>query len=195
MFFVRRVYNKICRIKRLCISNLKCVLFLGFNNCSFIGKNVHMDSVRKSVGKRCSLGDNTDLLGDVTLGNGVVLHENVYVRSFKYKINIGDFSTIGRNTCIMSQCSIGKRVSIAPNVVIVGANHNYKDRSILIKDQGISSQGIIIRDDVWIGANATILDGVTIGEGCVVAAGAVVTKSIPAYSVVAGVPANIIKKR
>jgi acetyltransferase-like isoleucine patch superfamily enzyme len=56
-------------------------------------------------------------------------------------------------------------------------------------------KGIIIHDDVWIGTGARILDGVEIGEGCVVAAGAVVNKSVPPYSVVAGVPARIIKKR
>jgi acetyltransferase-like isoleucine patch superfamily enzyme len=64
-----------------------------------------------------------------------------------------------------------------------------------MKEQGVTQKGIVIEDDCWIAANSIILDGVTIGRGSVVAAGAVVSKSVPPYSVVAGVPARIIKSR
>ncbi|MNG32136.1 Virginiamycin A acetyltransferase [compost metagenome] len=74
-------------------------------------------------------------------------------------------------------------------------NHVFSDKTKPIKEQGIYRQGITIEDDCWIGSNVTILDGVTIGTGSVVAAGAVVTKDVPPYSVVGGVPAKIIKER
>lgn len=170
-------------------------LFFGSFRYIKVGKNVTLgNSVIPNIAKGCTIMDNSSVTGTVTLNKNVYLHENVQIRSFMYEISIGEGTTINRNTCILANCRIGKFVSIAPNVVIVGSNHNYKEHS-LIKKQGLSSKGIEIGDDVWIGANATILDGVSIGDGCVVAAGAVVTKSIPNYSVVAGVPATIIKSR
>ncbi len=75
-------------------------------------------------------------------------------------------------------------------------NHNYSDLDIPIRLQGVNRQGISIGKDCWIGAKATILDGVKIGNGCIVATGAVVTKgSYPDFSILGGVPAKIISKR
>lgn len=147
------------------------------------------------IGKGCSFMDNVSVIGDISFGNRVFMHENVLIRSFGNTITIGDNTTINRNVIIESQCKIGSNCSIAPNVVIVGANHKFANKDILIKEQGSTSLGIVIEDDVWIGANASVLDGVHIGKGCIVAAGAVVTKSVPAFSVVAGVPAKVIKQR
>src|SRR5690606_10426864 len=104
-------------------------------------------------------------------------------------------TTINRNCCILAKVKIGKDCSIAPNVIIVGANHLFKDSSATIKSQGVELKGIIIEDDVWIGANATILDGVIIRKGVVIAAGAVVHKDVDSFSIVGGVPAKIIGKR
>ena len=73
-------------------------------------------------------------------------------------------------------------------------NHNFDDANKRIDEQGVSTSQTVIDDDVWIGANAVILSGVTISTHSVVAAGAVVTKDVPPHSLVAGVPANIIKK-
>lgn len=74
-------------------------------------------------------------------------------------------------------------------------NHNYKNVEIPIRLQGINRKGIKIGDDCWIGAKVTILDGTVLGNGCVVAAGAVVRGIIPPYSIIGGVPAKIIKSR
>ena len=75
-------------------------------------------------------------------------------------------------------------------------NHNYSNTEIPIRLQGVNRSGIIIGDDCWIGAKATILDGARIGNGCIVAAGAVVTKGeYPDYSILGGVPAKIISSR
>lgn len=111
------------------------------------------------------------------------------------KVIIGDNTTVNRNTVIDGMVSIGENCMIAPNCVIMGSNHTFSDTSIDIKRQSINSKGITICDNVWIGANATILDGVVIGSGCVIGGGAVVTKSIDSMSVAVGNPAKIIKKR
>jgi acetyltransferase-like isoleucine patch superfamily enzyme len=76
---------------------------------------------------------------------------------------------------------------------VTALNHNFKDTAKRIDEQGISTNPVVIGDDVWIGANAVILPGVTIGRHCVVAAGAVVTKDVPDNTVVGGVPAKVLK--
>src|SRR5690606_9978133 len=126
--------------------------------------------------------------------NNVVIHENVFIRA-KFTVTIGDNTTLNRNSCILDNVIIGKNVSIAPNVVIVGSNHIFKDPEVLIKLQGSESKGIVIEDDVWIAANVTILDGVSIGQGSIIAAGSVVNKDVPPYTLVGGIPAKLIKER
>ena len=84
---------------------------------------------------------------------------------------------------------------IAANTIIIPANHGFKNIDIKICDQSMTKKGIVIKDNIWIGAGVTILDGVTIGEGSIVGAGSVVTKDIPSYSIAAGVPSKVIKKR
>ena len=73
-------------------------------------------------------------------------------------------------------------------------NHNFAEKDLRIDEQGVSTNPVTIGDDIWIGANAVILPGVHIGSHCVVAAGAVVTKDVPPHSLVAGVPAKVIKQ-
>lgn len=158
------------------------------------GRNIIINGDVK-LGRNITVMDNSEILGNVVICNKVFIHSNVLIRSFSYNIIIGENTTINRNTNILSQCKIGANCSIAPNVVIVGANHNFSKTDEIIKLQGSTSNGIIIEDDVWIGANSTILDGVRIGHGAIVAAGAVVYKNVPPYTIVGGVPARIIKKR
>lgn len=90
---------------------------------------------------------------------------------------------------------IGSNVLMASGTTIITRNHNFEDRDELIKNQGYSNAKIIIEDDVWLGFNSLILPGVTIGKGAVVAANSVVTKDVPPYYVVGGVPAKFIKER
>jgi len=115
------------------------------------------------------------------------------------KIIIGHRCALNMNVIINAEIDgeivIGNNVLVGPNVVMRATNHAFSNPSLLIWQQGHTAGKIVICNDVWIGANAIILAGVTIGEGAVVAAGAVVTKDIPSYSIVAGVPAVIIKWR
>jgi acetyltransferase-like isoleucine patch superfamily enzyme len=90
---------------------------------------------------------------------------------------------------------IGDGVYTGTHVQIAAVNHVYSDPDKFIKDQGITAQGIRIEDDVWLGSTVVVVDGVTIGKGSVVGAGAVVTKDLPPYSVAVGVPAKIVKDR
>jgi acetyltransferase-like isoleucine patch superfamily enzyme len=90
---------------------------------------------------------------------------------------------------------VGNFVRIAPHCVIAAMNHVFSDPERLIIEQGLRYEGIRIEDDVWLGAHVTVLDGCTVGRGSVVAAGAVVTESIPPLSVAAGCPARVIKRR
>ena len=111
---------------------------------------------------------------------------------------IGDHSYIGCNAVLGAGgggIKIGNNVLIGQSVNIHSESHVISDPTKLIREQGISYQGIVIEDDVWIGSKATILDGVVIGRGAVIGAGAVVTKSIPPYGIAVGVPAKVIGTR
>lgn len=105
--------------------------------------------------------------------------------------NIGAYSYIGCSGYI----EIGNNVMMGPRVNLMAENHNFSRTDVPMKEQGVNRSFIKIEDDVWLGVNSTVVAGVTIGKGSIVAAGTVVTKDVPAYSVVAGVPAKIIKQR
>lgn len=94
-----------------------------------------------------------------------------------------------------SSILIGDQVGISHFVTIHAGQHSFDDPAQPIFEQGTTHKGVTIEDDCWIGAKATILDGVTIGRGSVIGAGAVVTESVPTLSIAVGVPARIIKKR
>ncbi len=110
---------------------------------------------------------------------------------------IGEYSYVGCNAVLGASggIKIGSYVLIGQSVNMHAENHCYADLAKHIRDQGVTNKGITIGDDVWVGAKSTILDGVTIGRGAIVAAGAVVTRPVPPDCVVAGVPARIIKRR
>ena len=107
---------------------------------------------------------------------------------------IGDRTRIGLSNTIIGPVKIGDDVRLAQNVVLSGLNHNYDKIDSPIHAQGVSTKPIIIEDESWIGANVVIVPGVTVGKHSIVAAGSVVTKNIPEYSVAAGNPARILKQ-
>lgn len=113
--------------------------------------------------------------------------------------SIGNRSFINTGTLILAYdngpITIGDDVIVGPHAVFVSANHGYDLLDRPIRQQEIIFKPITIEDDVWIGAQAVVLPGVTVGKGSVIAAGAVVTHDIPAYSVAVGVPARVVKSR
>jgi len=117
--------------------------------------------------------------------------------NFPQRIYIGYNVFINRNVNIVARekIIIGNNVMIGPNTVINSGSHKFEDKDKLIRDQGHKKAPIIINDNVFIGGNVFILPGVTIGEGAVVGAGSIVTKDVEAFTVVAGNPAKIIKRR
>jgi len=112
-------------------------------------------------------------------------------------ITIGKNCFIGEFNVVRGQggVRIGNGVYTGPMVQIVAVNHVYQDPTRPIREQGITARGIVIEDDVWIGAGAAVVDGVTIGQGSIIGAGAVVTSDIPPYSIAVGAPAKPIKDR
>lgn len=115
--------------------------------------------------------------------------KNVYVGSSQ----IGEYAVMSARKG--GEIFIGDNVIMGGRVVFHTLNHNYDKKEVLINQQGVTVKPIKIEDDVWIGSDAIILPGITIGTGSVIGAGSVVTKDVEPYSIVAGNPARLIKKR
>jgi acetyltransferase-like isoleucine patch superfamily enzyme len=160
----------------------------------------------------------------IRLGRNVYLDQGVYLHALPAGISIGDDTfvmhhtmmhvfnfrnlphagiTVGKN-CFIGEYNvirgqggvvIGDGVYTGPMVQIVAVNHVYHDPNRPIREQGITADGIVIEDDVWLGAGVKVLDGVTIGRGSVIGAGAVVVNNIPPYSLAVGSPAKPVKDR
>lgn len=129
-----------------------------------------------------------------TLGADAVIEEYAVVNNGMGAVHIGNNTFVGLFDVVIGPVTIGDHVIIAQNVVISGLNHGYEDVNIPIKDQPCTTAEIIIEDECWIGANAVITAGVRIGKHSVVAGGSVVTKNVPAYSIVGGNPAKVLKQ-
>lgn len=153
-----------------------------------LGKHVRLSGLGKEgivFGDNVSIGDYSQVIVATTLqniGKGIHIGHHVGIGEFAYLGGAGGLS-------IGDDCIIGQYFSCHPE------NHNFKDESPLIRHQGVQRKGIMIDKNCWIGSKVTILDGVTIGYGCVIAAGAVVNHSFPENSIIGGVPAKIIGQR
>jgi acetyltransferase-like isoleucine patch superfamily enzyme len=128
------------------------------------------------------------------MGEQSVIESFATVNNGVGDVTIGKQSIVGMGNVIIGPVSIGNEVMLAQNIVISGLNHGYEDVSISPRQQKEVCKQIIIADDVWIGANAVITAGVTIGKHSVIGAGSVVTKDIPEFSVAIGNPAKVVKK-
>ncbi len=129
-----------------------------------------------------------------SLGDYSVIESFACINNAVGDVIIGDHTRIGLHNTIIGPVTIGCHVNLAQGITVTALNHNFEDSDKRIDEQGVSTTPVTIEDDIWIGANAVILPGVTIGNHSVVAAGAVVTKNVPPHSLVAGVPAKIIKQ-
>ena len=161
---------------------------------------------------------------NIYLGRGVYLDHGVYLHACPDGIRIGDGSfimhgsvlhvfnfrdlphagiTIGRK-CFIGELNVirgqggvtlGNHVYTGPLVQILALNHVFDDANVPIMEQGITARGIVIEDDVWLGGGVVVLDGVNIGRGSVVGAGAVVIDDLPPYSISVGSPARVVRDR
>lgn len=137
---------------------------------------------------------NVSPINSFSLGRQSVIEHYAIIDNGVGSVSIGDYVRIGIHDTIIGPVSIGNHVILAQNVVVSGLNHNYKDISKPIVNQGVSISPIRIDSESWIGANSTISAGVHIGKHCIIGAGSVVTKDVPDYSVAVGNPARIIKR-
>jgi acetyltransferase-like isoleucine patch superfamily enzyme len=137
----------------------------------------------------------------IEIGAGTIVMHGAVLHVYNFRdmphshIKIGRDSLIGEYAVIRGQggVQIGDRVYTSPFTQIIAVNHVFDDPARPFVEQGITAEGIVIEDDVWLGAGAIITDGVRVGKGAVVAAGAVVTKDVAPHTVVGGVPARLIK--
>lgn len=136
--------------------------------------------------------------GEIVIGSENEILNGCLLMTYGGSIKIGSNCSINPYTVLYGHGKglvIGNNVLIAGHCLIIPANHVFSRTDIPINKQGTQSNGIVIEDDVWIGAGCQILDGVTIGKGAIVAAGSVVNKPVEAYTIVGGVPAKFINKR
>ena len=128
------------------------------------------------------------------LGNDSTIEDFSTINNGVGDIIIGDRVRIGLSNTLIGPVTVGNDVILAQNIVASGLNHGYEDIDMPICDQPVSTSPIFIEDEAWIGANAVITAGVIIGKHSIVAAGCVVVKDVPPYSIVGGNPGRILKQ-
>jgi acetyltransferase-like isoleucine patch superfamily enzyme len=135
--------------------------------------------------------------GKITIGDNTEIMDGCRLWTYGNSISIGKDCSINPYTVVYGHggTTIGDNVLIAGHCMIVPSNHIFENPDKLIREQGLTEQGILIGNDVWIAHGCSILDNVTIGEGSIIAAGAVVNKSIDKYTINGGVPVRELKKR
>lgn len=175
----------------------------------FIGRHVELNNLRHiSFGANVILDDYVEIqglsTGGVCLGNNVSLGRGCLVRPtgnyggrVGQGLSMGDGSSMGPFGYIgcSGRVTIGCNVMMGPRVSIFAENHITRDVNRPIRDQGVYWDPVVIEDDVWLGSNSVVLPGVRVGQGAVVASGAVVTRDVEPFTVVGGVPARLLRRR
>lgn len=200
--------NIVSMILNLIRGNLKTLKAEKNSILVFIGKKSKIRMNKKiKLGKGVNIGDYVVI--DALSKKGVKIGSNVRIGDYTRILctgslkklgvgfEIGDNCGIGEN-CFFGSAggiSIGNDVIMGQNIRFHSENHNYSDINMPIRAQGVTNKGIKIGNDCWIGAGAVFLDGAELGDGCVVASNSVVNKRIDNNSIIAGMPAKIIKKR
>ena len=183
-------------------------MFIKSKGLVFTGRNVVIKHKHLlTAGKNLILEDNVyinalssegiELKDNVTIARDCTLICTGVVAQKGKGIKIGHNTGINAGAYLAGQggIEIGNDVIIGPGVKIFSENHNFSAKEKIIKHQGVNREGVKIKDNCWIGANVTVLDGVTIGGGCVIAAGSVITRSVPENTVAGGIPARVLRKR
>lgn len=161
-----------------------------------------------SLGRRFVAEDYAEIQGlssegvvfgdDVTVGRFAMIRPSGYYgREVGIGLRVGDNSNIGAYCYVgcSGGITIGNNVLISPRVSMFAENHNFSRRDVPIKEQGVERKAIVVEDDCWLASGSTLLAGVRVSSGAVVAAGAVVNKDVPARAIVGGVPARVIGSR
>ncbi len=174
------------------ISAIEAGVRIRFADQVRLGRNVYLDQgvYLHACPQGITIGENTFVM------HGAVLHVYNFRNLPHAFIRIGRDSLIGELNVLRGQggIAIGDRVYTAPLVQMLAVNHVFDDPTRPMIEQGITAEGIVVEDDVWVGAGAIITDGVRIGRGAVIAAGAVVTADVPPHTVVGGVPARVLRE-
>jgi acetyltransferase-like isoleucine patch superfamily enzyme len=149
------------------------------------------------LGRNCLIDAWSFGRGQISIGKRTEIQDYCRLQTYGGSITIGDDCSLNPFCIVYGHggLRIGNAVRIATGCVIIPANHTFSDPSRPIMMQPESRKGIVIEDDVWVGARCVILDGVTVGSGAVIAAASVVSKDVEPMTVVAGVPARLIKRR
>lgn len=199
------LFSKFCEF----IRGIWLKLFLGESHgIVFVGKNTEIKHRRHiSLGKSVTIGSNVCINAlcrkGLNIGNNVTIKEGCIIEGYGVLRNLGEGLIIGNNVGISQDCFIAIRGNVVigndtifgPNVSIFSENHITDNIEVPIVKQGEKRADVKIGNGVWVGTRAIILSGVSIGDGAIIAAGAVVTKNVDPYTIVGGVPAKVIKKR
>lgn len=151
---------------------------------------------KKGKGALIRLNTRVDVLpfNRFELGNKSTIEDFSTINNGVGDVIIGNETRIGIGNVIIGPVTVGNNVIFAQNIVLSGLNHSYEDISKPIHKQPVTTAPIVVENECWVGSNAVITAGVTIGKHSVIAAGAVVTKNIPPYSIAVGNPARVIKQ-
>lgn len=187
-------------INRIGIKKCKGLLFCGkrvkikFKNKLYIDRNVIIEDY-VFINALCKTG--VKIGKNVSIGRNSIIECTGVIRELGEGITIGDNVGISANAffAVRGKVEIGENTIFGPGVSIHAENHLFDDLCKPIRMQGSSRKGVLIGHNCWIGSKVIILDGVKIGNGCIVAAGAVVNQDIPDNTIAAGIPAKIIKYR
>lgn len=187
-------------LKRPCFKSCGRSFFLGKNTAIYFADHVQIGD-RVFIGSNCTIQALSR--GGVKLGDHVRIRDFTWILCSSELHRPGEGLEIGSHTYIGPFCylgaggglSIGKNVLVGGYVQFLAENHEFGDVSRPIQEQGVSRKGIKVGDNVWIGNQAILVDGIEIGEGSVIGAGSVVTHDVPPHTVVAGNPARVLRKR
>lgn len=199
------IYSKLIQI----IRGLLLKVFLKKSSgIIFLGKRTSLKHKNLiSTGRTLFIGDNVEINAlskkGVHFGDNVSIHRNTIIECTGGIRSIGEGIIIGNSVGFSPNCFIQVRglvkiddnVIFGPYVKIFSENHNFSSIALPVNEQGETRKGVHIKSGVWVGSSAIILDGVIIGENAIVAAGSIVNKDVPPFSIVAGIPAKIIKYR
>jgi carbonic anhydrase/acetyltransferase-like protein (isoleucine patch superfamily) len=156
---------------------------------------MHHPGAKAKIARSARISPDALISGDVTIGEETAILPYAILRARESQMRIGAHCTVNPFSCIFAGAIIGDHVRIGTHTIIIPANHGFERTDVPIHGQPGTAKGIRINDDVWIGANVTILDGVTIGTGVVIGAGTVVTKSVPDRAIVVGNPGRVLRYR